>query len=118
VFHSRGAALALNQDNTVNSPQNPAAPGSIVTIFASGAGGLNSSLPEGSIPGQPVGGPVLPVAVTLNNRSLEVLYAGNAPGLVVNLLQINLRLPQQGAGGEYELAIGGFFSDPFTLAVQ
>ena len=118
VFNSRGAALALNQDNIVNSPQNPAAPGSIVTIFASGAGGLNRSQQEGSIPSQPVGGPVLPVAVTLNNRSLEVLYAGNAPGLVVNLLQINLRLPQQGAGGEYQLAIGGFFSDPFTLAVQ
>jgi hypothetical protein len=54
-----------------------------VTIFASGAGGLNSSLPEGSIPSQPVGGPVMPVAVTLNSRSLEALYAGNAPGLVV-----------------------------------
>jgi uncharacterized protein (TIGR03437 family) len=118
VFNSKGAALALNQDSTVNSPQNPAAPGSIVTIFASGAGGLNRSLPDGSIPGEPVGGPVLPVAVTLNNRSLEVAYAGNAPGLVVNLLQINLRLPQQGAAGQFQLAIGGFFSDAFTLAVQ
>ena len=118
VFNSGGAALALNQDNSVNSPQNPAAPGSIITIFASGAGGLYSSQPEGSIPSEPGGGPVLPVAVLLNNRSLEVLYAGNAPGLVINLLQINLRLPQQGAGGEFQLMIGGFFSDPFSLAVQ
>jgi uncharacterized protein (TIGR03437 family) len=118
VLNSGGAALALNQDSTVNSPLNPAAPGSIVTIFASGAGRSSSSLPEGSIPSQPAGGPVLPVAVMLNNRSLEVLYAGNAPGLVVNLLQVNVRLPQQGAGGEYRLAVGGFFSDPFTLAVQ
>jgi uncharacterized protein (TIGR03437 family) len=118
VFSSGGAALALNQDNSVNSPQNPAAPGSIVTIFASGAGGLRSSPPDGSIPSEAGGGPVLPVAVLLNNRSLEVLYAGNAPGLVINLLQINLRLPQQGAGGEFQLIIGGFFSDPFSLAVQ
>ena len=118
VFNNGGAALALNQDASVNSPQNPAAPGSIVTIFASGAGGLYSSQPEGSIPSEPGGGPVLPVAVLLNNRSLEVLYAGNAPGLVINLLQINLRLPQQGAGGEFQLMIGGFLSDSFSLAVQ
>ncbi len=118
VFNNGGAALALNQDNSVNSPQNPAAPGSIVTIFASGAGGLHSSQPDGSIPSEAGGGPVLPVAVLLNNRSLEVLYAGNAPGLVINLLQINLRLRQQGAGGEFQLMIGGFFSDPFSLAVQ
>ena len=118
VFSSGGAALALNQDNSVNSPQNPAAPGSSITIFASGAGGLRSSPPDGSIPSEAGGGPVLPVAVLLNNRSLEVLYAGNAPGLVINLLQINLRLPQQGAGGEFQLIIGGFFSDPFSLAVQ
>ena len=58
------------------------------------------------------------MAVILNNRSREVLYAGNAPGLAVNLLQINVRLPQQGADGEYQLAIGGFFSDPFTLAIK
>ena len=118
VFSSGGAALALNQDNSVNSPQNPAAPGSSITIFASGAGGLRSSPPDGSIPSEAGGGPVLPVAVLLNNRSLEVLYAGNAPGLVINLLQINLRLPQQGAGGEFQLMIGSFFSDPFSLAVQ
>jgi uncharacterized protein (TIGR03437 family) len=118
VFNDGGSALALNQDNSVNSPQNPAAPGSIVTIFASGAGGLYSSQPDGSIPSQPVGGPILPMAVLVNNRSLEVLYAGNAPGLVINLLQINLRLPQQGAGGEFQVMIGGFFSDPFSLAVQ
>lgn len=118
VFKNGGAGLALNQDNSVNSPQNPAAPGSIVSIFASGAGSLRSSQPEGSIPSQPGDGPVLPVAVLLNNRSLEVLYAGNAPGLVVNLLQINVRLPQQGAGGELQLMIGAFSSDPFSLVVQ
>jgi uncharacterized protein (TIGR03437 family) len=58
VFNSGGAALALNQDNSVNSPQNPAAPGSIVTIFASGAGRLRSSAPDGSIPSEAGGGPV------------------------------------------------------------
>src|ERR1039457_7445058 len=82
------------------------------------AAGLRSSPPDGSIPSEAGGGPVLPVAVLLNTRSLEVLYAGNAPGLVINLLQINLRLPQQGAGGEFQLMIGSFFSDPFSLAVQ
>jgi uncharacterized protein (TIGR03437 family) len=118
VFRSGAAALALNPDGSINSPEHPAAAGSIVTIFASGSGLMSSSLPDGSIPQNIAGGPVLPVAVVHNNRSLEVLYAGNSPGLVFNLLQINLRLPQQGGSGEYRIAVGGYFSDPFTLSVQ
>ena len=120
VFNTGGAALALNQDNSVNSPQNQAAPGSIVTVYASGAGLLNNAPQDGSIPATATSVPVLPVTVLFNNRSLEVLYAGNAPTLVVNVLQINVRLPQQAQGGEaqFQLLIGNSISDSFSLAVQ
>src|SRR5208282_2969561 len=37
-----GAAIALNQDGSINSPDNPAAGGSIVTIWATGAGLLDN----------------------------------------------------------------------------
>ena len=118
VLTSGIAAVALNQDNSVNSQQNPAAPDSIVTIFASGAGLLYNQPADGSIPTVPASTPILPVAVLLNNRSIEVLYAGNAPSLVVNVLQINLRLPQRAAGGLLQLMVGGYISEPFLLFVQ
>ena len=40
-----GAAAALNQDNSVNSPQRPAARGSVVQFFLTGLGGLEPPLP-------------------------------------------------------------------------
>lgn len=118
VFNIRGSALALNQDNSANSEQNPAARGSIVTIYASGTGLLYNPRPDGLISTGPSSLPVLPVAVFLNNRSLEVLYAGTAPGLVINALQINLRLPQQALGDVFQLMVGGFFSGSFSISVK
>ena len=39
-------AEALNDDGTANSARNPAAPGSLVTVFATGLGQLNDAAPE------------------------------------------------------------------------
>ena len=38
IFQINGSAVALNQDYTVNSPQNPAHPGSTVMLFGTGGG--------------------------------------------------------------------------------
>jgi uncharacterized protein (TIGR03437 family) len=118
VFNRGGAALALNQDGSVNSAENPAAPGSIITIFASGAGLSFNQQPDGSISQVPVTRPIQPLAVLFNDRSLEVVYAGNAPGLVINTLQVNFRLPQQPGAGEFQLMTGGFSSSRFTISVE
>ncbi|MDE3165934.1 MAG: SBBP repeat-containing protein [Acidobacteriota bacterium] len=118
VFHIGGAALALNQDGSINSSGNPAAPGSVVTVFASGAGLLNWRPADGTIASGTVGAPIQPVAVLAGNRSLEVLYAGIAPGLVVNTLQVNFRLPQQSSSGPFQLMIDGYISDGFSVAMQ
>jgi uncharacterized protein (TIGR03437 family) len=118
VFNNGGAALALNQDGSVNSAENPAAPGSVVTIFASGAGLSFNQQPNGSIASARVTRPIQPVAVLFNDRSLEILYAGNAPGLVTNTLQVNVRLPQQSGAGEFQVMTGGFFSSRFTISVE
>lgn len=58
--------------------------------------------------------PNLPVSVLYQDRSLEVLYVGYAPGLVANLLQINLRLPSS-SGSSFQLMIGSEISAPFSL---
>jgi uncharacterized protein (TIGR03437 family) len=88
-----GLAAALNQDSSPNSRQNPAKAGSIVTIFASG-GGTTAWSNGQLVPTNQAGPASLPVSVLAAGRtSLEVLYAGDAPGLVAGVMQINFRLP-------------------------
>jgi uncharacterized protein (TIGR03437 family) len=117
VFTSGGMAVALNQDGSFNSAANPAAGGSTVTIWASGAGALNPQPPDGAIAGNAVWLPVLPVAVLQDSLSIEVDSARPAPGWPAGVLEIVLRLPQQPVG-ILQLMMGDYLSDPFQIAVQ
>jgi uncharacterized protein (TIGR03437 family) len=77
----------------VNSVSNPARPGSIVVLWATGAGetepqGLDGRLATGTLPK-----PLAPVSVLIDGRYAEILYAGAAPGLVAGLMQVNVRIP-------------------------
>jgi len=88
-----GRAAALNEDGTVNSPGNPARQGSVVVLYATGAGLLMPAQPDGTVTTAPYPHPVLPVSVSIGGTAAEILYAGAAPGLVSGVLQINVRLP-------------------------
>ena len=90
-----------------------------MTIYASGAGRPLNGTPDGSITQILPDYRVLsfPLAVLYNDLSLEVLYAGPAPGLVANLLQINLRLPSR-PRGSFRLMLGDQLSEPFLLHFQ
>ena len=89
------AAAALNQDGTLNSPQNPAKPGSVVAFFGTGGG---QTVPPS------VAGEVTPLVLrTLANTphvmvgfvaTLAVEWAGAAPTLVSGVTQINVQLPE------------------------
>jgi len=92
----------LNQDGSVNSVTNPAARGSIVTVWATGAGMPYPVAPAwGSVVSSVLSVPALPVSVLMGinkggfgiGSSLEVLYAGDAPGAVTGVIQINFRIP-------------------------
>jgi uncharacterized protein (TIGR03437 family) len=88
-----GRAAAINQDGTINSPANPAPIGSILTIYATGAGSMQPTLSDGQIVTTTNAKPALPVIVYFNSTSVEVLYAGPAPGIVAGALQVNVRVP-------------------------
>jgi uncharacterized protein (TIGR03437 family) len=49
---ANGAAAALNEDGSINSPQNPAKRGSIVTIYVNGAGLLDPPRRTAPLPGR------------------------------------------------------------------
>ena len=94
----KGAAAALNTDQSFNSVANPAPADSIVTIFATGAGLLTPASKDGTVAADPVATPLLPVAATIGGLRATIEYVGNAPGLVSGILQINLRVPSTLSG--------------------
>jgi len=111
-------AAALNQDQTVNSANNPAAPGTVISIWATG---INSACdPDGAIMAVASPSTGLPVSVLWTppiaggNCSLEVLYAGWAPGAVCGVLQVNFRLadsfPPNTQGIGVQLQVGAAIS--------
>ena len=89
----RGQAAALNQDGTLNLPQNPATRGAIISLFETGGGSFEPPLSDGQI--TPVPGPALqlPVQVFFHGTPGEVVSASGAPGLVAGVIQINARVP-------------------------
>jgi len=117
-----GQGAVLNQDGSVNSSDAPAAAGSVISIFATGAGQFNPSVPDGTVVSPdnlPV--PVLPVSVQIGGRTAAVIYAGGAPGAVAGVLQVNARVPNglSGAAVPITIRVGTATSQAnITIAVQ
>ena len=85
-------AAVLNQDGSVNQATNPAPRGSVISFFAVGAGVMKGGAATGAAAVSPLAVPVLPVVLKMANVPADVLYAGEAPGLV-GCLQVNARIP-------------------------
>jgi uncharacterized protein (TIGR03437 family) len=88
------SAAALNQDGTLNSPQNPAQPGSTVMLFGTGGG---QTVPP-SVAGEITPLALRPLAYTpqvqIDNQPPRLVqWAGAAPSLVSGVTQINFTLP-------------------------
>ncbi len=91
-----GQAAALNQDYSVNSITNPAQQGSTVMIYLTGEGTTTPPGTDGALtplPPAPARVPLQPVSVFLSGQQVNVPYAGEAPGVVAGLLQINAQIP-------------------------
>ena len=115
-----GQAAALNQDNSPNSAQNPAAAGSVIQIFATGLGVTNPAAATGqagasSLPlNQTVSTPV----VTIANQPATVSFSGLAPGFV-GLYQVNAQVPAGLSGNvSLQIQINEQSSNTATIAVR
>ncbi len=105
-----GPAAALNEDGSLNSADNPASRGSIVTFWATGFGALDPTPADGETRFENLPQPILPVTVQLGYSDVQVLYAGQAPGLAAGVMQVNVRIPTTFAeSGELRvhLLVGG-----------
>ncbi len=101
-----GAAAALNQDGTANSPSNPTAPGSIVSLYMTGLGLTNPAVYDGTVTINP-GALEASIQVAFPDSFADILYAGPAPGLISGVYQVNIRVP--------DLALVGWL--PFGVQV-
>jgi uncharacterized protein (TIGR03437 family) len=117
-----GQAIAQNQDGSLNSPTNPAPAGSVITLWATGAGLLTPSGQDGAVAAAGnLPAPALPVVATVGGNSATVLYAGSGAGMVEGIIQLNVRLPAGTPAAPavpLAIAIGGSTSQSgLTVAV-
>jgi len=133
IFHDpvSGYAVAINQDGTLNSTSNPARAGELVSVWGTGSGAPgNIAFPaDGTIvpiSGSALSYPALPVSMVAvgpvaGGDSLEVDYAGDSPGEVFGLLQVNFRIPQSLAASTgslpVSLQVGAAISAPVSICV-
>ena len=122
IFTTDGIhAAALNQDGSVNSAANPAAAGSIVSLFGTG-GALAWLGHEGVVAG---------AAMALDQQAnrflvtdgvgspLNVWYAGSAPGLLEGVFQMNVQLlPVEGSGTLHVSANQGYAGPIYANSVS
>ena len=90
--YGAGNAVIVNEDGTINSDQNPAAPGSIVVMYATGQGQTSPAGVTGQGAQSPYPQPSLPVLLTIAGITANLPFAGDAPGYV-GLMQINAQVP-------------------------
>jgi len=107
-----GQAAVLNQDFSVNGPENAAAPGSVIQIFMTGAGQTGPPGVDGELVPlrQPFPRVLAPVTVRVGGEEARVIYQGAAPGLVNGLTQVNAILSRElgsNPAATLEMTVGG-----------
>ena len=116
-----GQGAVVNQDGTINGPANPAARGSIVSIYATGEGQTSPAGVTGSVTQSNTRTPLASVTVTIGGLPATTQYVGSAPDAVAGLLQINAYVPQgvpPGPAVPVTITIGKIPSPPVTIAVN
>ena len=118
-----GQGAILNQDGSINSPQNPADRGSVISIFITGAGQTIPMGDEGALNDPDnLPQPIAPVNVRIGGADGMVEFVGGGPGQVAGFIQINVRINANitpGSAVPIEVEVGGIPAQTtITVAVQ
>lgn len=115
-------AAAINQDGTINTPANPAARNSYLTIFLTGGGQLKPPGVDGGITTSPLPELTSTVTAFVGQVPATIQYAGPAPAATNGLIQINLQVPASAPTGSavpIVVAIGNYVTQAnATVAIQ
>ncbi len=117
VFQSgSGYAAALNEDGSINSADNPAKAGSVISIWATGTLPPYPAVGDGQIAAGANDYECCFLYEPLSPQNyVRVLYAGAAPGMVAGVVQINFVAP---ASGYIGIISDGFSSNPVRVYVK
>jgi uncharacterized protein (TIGR03437 family) len=89
-----GTGAIINQSGSVNGAATPAPKGSIIAIYLTGAGLANAS-----------GNIAASTSVSIGGQVAVVAFAGNAPGSVQGLYQVNATVPAGVGSGALPLVV-------------
>lgn len=93
VVTPNGPAVTHSRDFSLVTPDKPAAPGELISLFMTGLGPVRPPVDPGTVfPSSATSTVNSPVSVTVGGRPAEVLAATGYPGSV-NGYQVNIRIP-------------------------
>jgi len=118
-----GPGSILNADGTVNCPDNPASPGSVIVLLATGIGATTPAGEDGQVTDEATPlVPVLRLTVDLDGIPAGILAITTAPGMVQGFVQIKVNIPETlplSYDVHVRLRVGAYSSPTtVTLAVQ
>ncbi len=116
----KGPGAILNQDYSLNTAANPAVPGSVIMVFATGGGTVQNGATDGAL-APSAGRQTLSVTATIGGQPATVQYAGPAPGEVNGVMQVKIAIPAAGSAGSavpVAITVGGVLSNSVTVAVK
>jgi uncharacterized protein (TIGR03437 family) len=120
VMTSSGNAVVHSSDFNPVTASQPAKPGEILTLFASGLGptrpGVDPGCPFTANPVQMVNSPV---ELTVSGKPADILYAGGYAG-AVDRYQVNFKVPEGTAPGlaTIQLTAAWVTGPSVTIAVE
>ena len=114
-----GMAVTHANDFKLVNAANPAAPGEVLSLFATGLGPTQPSVDPGrAFPANPLGVVTAAVEVRIDGKPAEVLGAVGLPG-AVDGYQVNFRVPADARRGEAVLQLSaGMAVDTLRVMIQ
>lgn len=114
-------AVALNQDGTPNSPDNPESRGRVIAVYLTGQGALDNPVPTGeAAPAAVLSRALNPSTATIGGTDATVHFLGLAPTFV-GVAQANIEIPASAITGSsvpLVITVAGQSSNAPTVSIR